>query len=621
MMQYAVETINSNKITTHDKKIILLTDFISLNFTNSINGYSKNNLKDILFQVYCFSKPSYYYYKNETSFAKGDVFYFSLSDPYNSFHLCLPHHTTTEQPSDGGSNIGIILISTLGTCGILFLILCGGTVLYRKRIKKNIILDQVSEYVNSVNIGDGDIYEVQWNNLFYSTEKIGNGAYGQVYKGTFMGIPLAVTTIWKCQQVTVLYKNSMPIAIKILPKNADEKARENFLHEIEIMKRIGYHDNVVGMVGCITKIQPNALIMEYCENKDLYQFVKNMKAELVINNYSIDKRLSFQRCLLTFCMQITSGMKYLVSKGIIHRDLAARNIMIDNKNNIKIGDFGLCLEIGESDTSTWMENGSIQRKNAISNTQTYKCQKLPVKWLSPESLRYTIFTHSSDVWSFGMVMYEMYSFGGVPFHDVEPSDLLNHILKGCRPEQPEFASEEIYNIMERCWNENSEERPTFDELISEFMVLLEHTTDTDVYVDLLSGSIFYKNILPELVDDVIVDDEEMENENTSSYNRRPLKQSLSANVHATTNVTNDSISRSKTMLIPDFVKRLSRDFSPNHFKQLNVKRDSFFYHDHPRRKSESIVSGTPTSPTFMDNFNEFKKTLTNSTSKIFSKRD
>ncbi|CEF62106.1 Tyrosine-protein kinase receptor torso [Strongyloides ratti] len=622
MIKFAITTINNSEIKNSDKKIILLTDFVSLNFTNSINSISKNNLKDIIFQVYCFTEISYLYYKHNTSFANGDVFYLPFNNSANTFHLCSPKPsttTTTEKiPSDVGSNIGIILIATLGTCAILFLILCGGTVLYRNRVKNIKLLEQNSDYNCDLTIEGADIYEIKWNNLFYSSEKIGNGAYGQVYKGTYMGIPLSVSKIWKSQPPSLLYKNSMPIAIKILPKTADEKARENFLHEIEVMKKIGYHDNIVGMVGCITKSQPNALIMEYCENKDLYRFIKNMKADLSINNNSMEKRLTCQLYLLTFCMQITSGMKYLVSKGIIHRDLAARNILIDGKNIIKIGDFGLCIEVNNNDTIKSLDGITIQRKNGIIAAQSYKTQKLPVKWLSPESLRSTIFTFSSDIWSFGMVMYEMYSFGGVPFHEIEPCDLLNHIIKGNRPQRPEFSSSEIYNIMERCWEENPENRPTFDELNSEFMVLLENTSDTGVYVELLTGSIYYKNVAP-IIDNEIEEDQD---NNILKLNKKPLKQSLSANAKIDTFSKSNNVLRSKTMLLPNFVKRLSRDFTVNHNQLHNIsKKDSFFYDDNPRRKSESIISGTPTSPSFMDSINEFKKTLTNSTSKIFSKRD
>uniref|UniRef100_A0AAF5CYV5 Protein kinase domain-containing protein n=1 Tax=Strongyloides stercoralis TaxID=6248 RepID=A0AAF5CYV5_STRER len=585
MMSFAIMTINDSKIKTSDKKIILLTDFVSLNFTNSIDSVSKNNLKDIIFQ---------------TSFANGDVFYFPYNNLSKNFHLCSskPSTTTIKSTSDGGSNISIILIATFGTCAILFFILCGGTVLYRNKVKNIRLLEQNSDYNCDITIEGADIYEVKWNNLFYSSEKIGNGAYGQVYKGTYMGIPLSVTKLWKSQPPTLMYKNSMPIAIKILPKTADEKARENFLHEIEIMKKIGYHDNIVGMVGCITKTQPNALIMEYCENKDLYRFIKNMKADLSINNNSIEKKLSCQMYLLTFCAQITSGMKYLVSKGIIHRDLAARNILIDGKNIIKIGDFGLCIEVNNYDTIQSLNGKTIQRKHGITGAQSYKSQKLPVKWLSPESLKYTLFTFSSDIWSFGMVMYEMYSFGGVPFHEIEPSDLLNYITSGNRPQKPEFASPEIYNIMKRCWKENPEERPTFDELNSEFMVLLENTTDTDVYVELLTSSMYYKSVSSILGNQ---NEEEEEDNDILKLNKKPLKQSLSANAKLDNLTKNNNVSRSKTMLLPNFVKRLSRDFTNmNTLQTPNISKvDSFFYEESPRRKSESIVSETPKSPLYI----------------------
>uniref|UniRef100_A0A0K0FNZ7 Tyrosine-protein kinase receptor torso (inferred by orthology to a D. melanogaster protein) n=1 Tax=Strongyloides venezuelensis TaxID=75913 RepID=A0A0K0FNZ7_STRVS len=620
MMKVAVNILNNGTVKSTDKRIILLTDFVSLNFTYSFADISTSSFKGIFFQVYCFTEICYNYYKYDTIFDNGDTYYIPLIGVPDKIHLCTAKSTTTTQkPSAGvGTNITIILVATFGTCAILFFILCGGTVLYRNRVKNINLLEQSSDFnCDDLAVEGADIYEIRWNNLFYSSEKIGNGAYGQVYKGTYMGIPLTVTKVWKTQPSTVIYKNSMPIAIKILPKIADEKARENFLHEIEIMKKIGYHDNIIGMVGCITKSQPIALIMEYCENKDLHRFVKNMKADLLISNNSVQKRISNQLCLLTFCMQITSGMKFLVSKGIIHRDLAARNILIDGNNIIKIGDFGLCIEVNNNDSVRSVDSATaIHRKNGVQQAQHYKTQKLPIKWLSPESLKYTIFMFKSDIWSFGMVVYEMYSFGEVPFDEIEPTELLDHITKGNRPQRPEFASEEIYNIMHRCWKENPEDRPTFDELMSEFMVLLENTTDTDLYVELLSSSMYYKNVSP-ILDDV----SEGGDNSASSDGKKPLKQSLSA--HGKIGDQSDSnVSRSKTMLLPNFVKRLSRDFTNSHFPHNPISRkDSFFYDDQPRRKSESIVSGARTSTTFMSSFNELKKTLTNSTSRLFSKRE
>ncbi|KAK6015678.1 protein tyrosine kinase [Ostertagia ostertagi] len=168
------------------------------------------------------------------------------------------------------------------------------------------------------------------------------------------------------------------------------------------MKTLGFHDNIVSMLGCITAANKSCLVIEYCASRDLLRYLKQRKTELEI------------------C--------YLGQKNIIHRDLAARNILIggiDGMKNAKIGDFGLSLTL---------DGGS----------QLPASGRLPIKWLAIECLQRELFSVKSDVWSYGIVLFEMYSMGERPFEDIEPLNLIPHLEAGNRPKRPLLASDKVY---------------------------------------------------------------------------------------------------------------------------------------------------------------------------------
>uniref|UniRef100_A0A914PEC6 Protein kinase domain-containing protein n=1 Tax=Panagrolaimus davidi TaxID=227884 RepID=A0A914PEC6_9BILA len=176
---------------------------------------------------------------------------------------------------------------------------------------------------------------------------------------------------------------------------------------------------------------------------------------------------------LIFAWQISNGMQYLASEGIIHRDLAARNILINGFKVAKISDFGLSVQINDK-----------HKNSPTNNILQIETGKLPVKWLAIESLKNYEFSLQSDIWAFGIVLFEMYSFGEMPFAEIENSQLLKHLEDGNQLEKPELCPNEIYEIMLKCWNSNPTFRPFFDELITFFTVFLEHSTQNYGYLDL-----------------------------------------------------------------------------------------------------------------------------------------
>lgn len=153
-------------------------------------------------------------------------------------------------------------------------------------------------------------------------------------------------------------------------------------------------------------------------------------------------------------------MQYIASKGIVHRDLAARNILLCGNSTAKISDFGLRCSCNE--------NFTYKTKGA---------KKLPIKWLSIEALNDWIFSEKSDVWSFGVLMYEVFSLGKTPYNTLQNDEILGLLQTGARLEQPEYASSEMYRIMCACWDVSVERRPPFYELEKALQAELEKYTD------------------------------------------------------------------------------------------------------------------------------------------------
>ncbi|XP_076334249.1 fibroblast growth factor receptor 2-like isoform X2 [Tachypleus tridentatus] len=286
-------------------------------------------------------------------------------------------------------------------------------------------------------------------------EKVGCGAFGQVHIAEALSI--------KAKEVSTV------VAVKMLKVGHTDQDMLDLVSEMELMKIIGSHMNIINLLGCCTQDGPLYVIVEYASNGNLLDFLRSHRPS---SGYEIplgaDRNLKMllKKDLISFSLQIAKGMEYLVSKRCIHRDLAARNVLVTQDKIMKIADFGLARDVQEV---------NYYRKTSSG--------RLPVKWMAPEALFEMKFSSSSDVWSFGILLWEITTLGGTPYPSVPVERLFQLLRKGHRMEKPENCSLELYMIMRNCWNAEPIERPTFSMLVKELDHMLTISSEEN-YVDL-----------------------------------------------------------------------------------------------------------------------------------------
>ncbi|KAJ8350673.1 hypothetical protein SKAU_G00258030 [Synaphobranchus kaupii] len=254
---------------------------------------------------------------------------------------------------------------------------------------------------------------------------LGSGAFGIVYKG-----------IWVPEGETV----KIPVAVKILNETTGPKASVEFMDEALIMATME-NPHLVRLLGVclsptlqlVSQLMPHGCLLDYVhEHKD------NIGSQLLLN----------------WCVQIAKGMMYLEERRLVHRDLAARNVLVKSPNHIKITDFGLArlLEANEKEY----------------NADGGKVRVMPIKWMALECIHYRKFTHQSDVWSYGVTVWELMTFGGKPYDAIPTCEIPELLEKGERLPQPPICTIDVYMVMVKCWMIDADSRPRFKELGAEF---------------------------------------------------------------------------------------------------------------------------------------------------------
>ncbi|XP_048839447.1 vascular endothelial growth factor receptor kdr-like [Brienomyrus brachyistius] len=411
---------------------------------------------------------------------------------------------------DDKPNIEVIILVCTGVAAtFLWLML----VIFIRKLKKPSSVDIQTGYLSIIMDPDEVPLDEQCDRLPYDSSKwefprdrlrlgktLGHGAFGKVVEAAAFGIDKLST----CKTV----------AVKMLKGGATSNECKALMSELKILIHIGNHLNVVNLLGACTKSGgPLMIIVEYCKYGNLSNYLRSKRADFIVyknpssktvasgsgcelselselikrrlesvastgssassgfvedksycdseeeeeETEDLYKKVLTMEDLISYSFQVAKGMEFLASRKCIHRDLAARNILLSEHNVVKICDFGLARDV-------YKDPDYVRKGDA----------RLPLKWMAPEAIFDKIYTTQSDVWSFGVLMWEIFSLGASPYPGLQIDEEFCCRLKdGTRMRAPEYASSEIYQAMLDCWQGEPNHRPTFTDLVERLGDLLQ----------------------------------------------------------------------------------------------------------------------------------------------------
>ncbi|KAJ6641547.1 Tyrosine kinase receptor Cad96Ca [Pseudolycoriella hygida] len=404
-------------------------------------------------------------------------------------------------------NMATYVLAALGMFPVLLIVLyVAKTIIFRRDGKTNCDLEryiisdsqkQISPVVK-LDRSDHQIYsdesimtEHSFNRNFLKFKNLlGEGNFGQVWKAEADDLAghLGTTRI---------------VAVK-----TERCVNGGLREEAAIMRKLGSHSNVVTLLGACVEKEPHLLIMEFAMRGRLLSLLRAAKTAVNNSHNGNMGPRSFAplspRRLTGFAHDIARGMEYISEKKIVHRDLATRNVLLDHNGVCKICDFGMSIDLEKTNQSNSRKIDLLRQQSSPESNRfrfdfhrrsfgldrkTDHCVKrpaLPIRWMAPEALQYHIFSTETDVWAFGIVLWEIASGGCTPYPNLSGREVVRNIPNGTRPEIPSDCRPELYELMARAWRKDPRQRPTFKDARNELARALcqwEVEDNTSDYLD------------------------------------------------------------------------------------------------------------------------------------------
>ena len=290
--------------------------------------------------------------------------------------------------------------------------------------------------INIADFTDGvELPKYPRNNIFYISD-LGQGNFGVVIKAEAKNI--------------ITDQDSTTVAVKVLKEGTNDQTKKDFFREAALMYEFN-HQNILKILGICIEQEPFCMLFEYMEFGDLNGYLRKHNTGGTISSVS-SGQVDFQgslpiQLLVDMCINIAGGLEYLAQHHYVHRDLATRNCLIDSNFTVKIADFGLSQDVYSTDYCKLGDSAL-----------------LPVRWMPPEAIMYAKFTLQSDIWSFGVVLWEVFSYGAQPYFSLSNEEVVEYVRNGNVLKHPPGTPTEIYNLMVDCWATNPDDRPTASEL-------------------------------------------------------------------------------------------------------------------------------------------------------------
>ncbi|XP_017886547.1 uncharacterized protein LOC108628852 [Ceratina calcarata] len=331
---------------------------------------------------------------------------------------------------DVSCEFAFVIVNLLGV-GVLGMLLIIAFIIIKKKYEKKVRLHE--KYMKSLGLGypqdDLDKWEIPRDRVVIN-RKLGEGAFGTVYGG----------------EAFFPDKGWLAVAVKTLKLGSSTEEKLDFLSEVEVMKRFE-HKNIIKLLGVCIKGDPVLTVMEFMLYGDLKTYLLGRRHLVNDHNYEDSDEISNKK-LTAMALDVARALSYLAQLKYVHRDVASRNCLLNAQRIVKLGDFGMTRPMYENDYYKFNRRGM-----------------LPVRWMAPESLGLGIFTPASDVWSYGVLLYEIITFGSFPFQGMSNNEVLTHVKAGNSLVVPKGIKPLLENLIYSCWRVDHTKRPTAPDIV------------------------------------------------------------------------------------------------------------------------------------------------------------